>query len=155
LNSTLTFPGTVFRIIGGSFEDNIGTGSGGAIATTLGAAELVITPSQNGATQFIGNRALAQDGGAISNFLDTTIRDAVFSENSARNGAGIFVGVPSVSVADIFDTNGLTLSGAQITDNDARIRGGGVFIESGASFVNGSSFIDSNSSTIGGDIFEA
>ena len=154
LRSTFTFPVTTFRIAGGLFEANIGTNSGGAVAASVGAAKLVVVPGPNGATQFIGNRALAGDGGAISTSLTTNIRDAVFSENTARNGAGIFMGGPAPSQADLFPVGQLTLSGAQITENAARISGGGVFVTSGVAFVNSSSNISSNTANNGDDIFE-
>ena len=142
------------RITGGSFVDNIGASSGGALGlvigdpfftSTNGDLEVVISGNANGATQFIGNRSLIGDGGGIFNDGGVvTIRDAVFSENAGRNGAGIFI-----------EDGELTLIESQIIENDARVRGGAVFVGSGATFVSDSSFIDSNSSTIGGDVFEA
>ena len=153
LRSTNTFSGTVFQVIGGLFQDNVATDSGGAIAAAAGAAELVISGNANGATQFIGNRALAGDGGAISNTINASIRDAVFSENTARNGGGIFMGIPNFP-SNFFFPEELTLLRTEITDNDARLNGGGVFIASPAGFSNSSSNITSNTARIGADIFE-
>ena len=153
-NSTFNSNATI-GILGGLFENNIATDSGGAVAAGRGFNEIVVSPSRNGATQFIGNRALAGDGGAISNPLSTRIRDAVFSENTARNGGGIFVDDPNVTVGGLPLSGQLRLSGAQITENEARVNGGGVFLASNATFINNSSNISSNTATNGADIFEA
>ena len=152
-NSTFDTNATV-EIRGGLFENNIASDSGGAVAAGRGINDIVVFPSQNGATQFIGNRALAGDGGAISNPLSTRIRDAVFSENTARNGGGIFVGDPNVTIDGIPLSGQLILFGAQITENDARVNGGGVFLASNATFINNSSTINLNTATNGADIFE-
>ncbi len=133
-------------IVGGTFQNNIANRFGGAIAVNRNAAEVTVmirsASGGDGATQFIGNRALRFDGGGIFSEGIVNVRDAIFSENQARSGAGIYA-----------NTGTLTLVGAQVTDNEARQDGGGLYISS-VSDVTHDAFFENNMARNGPDIFE-
>lgn len=119
-------------IAGGTFQDNVADRVGGALSVGEGASVVIRSAAGlNGTPQFIGNRALAEDGGAIFSRGNLTVRDAVFADNQSRNGAGLFLESGSLSLID-----------SDVTGNDARVRGGGLFVASGATFFEDSFFAD-------------
>ena len=101
-----------FRVDGGEIVGNAATLSGGGIHASAGIVSLV-----NG-VQVTNNRALRADGGGV--YTDGVTRfaavDAVFEDNAARDGAGLFN-----------NEGRLFLSGSFINDNDARRVAGGVY----------------------------
>ena len=123
------------RIHGSTLAGNRARHDGGGLfAGDNTQVEIFSSPSQQ--TRFIGNQALAQDGGGVFfQSSDVRIVDAVFESNQARSGAGIYA-----------DGARLTLVRSQVTSNEAR-RFGDDFFDDTESFDNFGSTID--------DVFEA
>jgi predicted outer membrane repeat protein len=135
-------------ITGGLFQDNVASVHGGGLAILEAFngtnAEVTIRQGngENGTTRIVGNRALQSDGGGIYASANMRIRDALFSENTARNGGAVFADKGSVS-----------LIGGEVTDNEARLKGGGLFVSRIAN-VTIDTFFETNSALEGDDVFE-
>ena len=96
-------------------------------------------------TMVIGNRALQEDGGGLFAFGgNLNLVDAVFEENTSRNGAGIFA----------TEDAELRLAGSVVQSNEARRSGGGLFIDEGVEFNLDDVTIEANSAVFGPDVFE-
>ena len=125
---------TSLRLQGSTLAGNKARNSGGGLWAGE-HTQVQVYASRSQPTRFIGNQALAHDGGgAFLQSNDVIIADAVFESNKARDGAGIYT-----------DGADLTLVRSQITSNEARRRGD--------DFFDNTDFFSNFASTVG-DVFE-
>ncbi len=140
--------GARFEMFGGTIGSNIARISGGGIATLASDRPEGIPDSRSVVFQLgvnvTANRALAADGGGIYNGgAHLELRDSVFAENTARNGAGIFAESGS----------SINLLGSEIRQNVARRTGGGIFDRGVLRLIE--SDVSDNQATFHTNIFEA
>lgn len=130
-------------MMGGKLGFNTAKISGGGIHAE-GAGNVVRMQFD---VEVTGNRAFAGDGGGIYNFgSHMEIRDSVFSQNKARNGAGLYLGQGP------YNSGSANLTSVTFQQNEARRTGGGIFKRT---FMNlrASNFID-NTATFFPDFFD-
>jgi predicted outer membrane repeat protein len=121
-----------------TFEGNVASGSGGAIAS---AASVAIAGST-----FSGNQATAGNGGAVGSTAGTpevSALDSTFRDNRAPAGDGGAIGPMSTSNDDGIERSTFVGNQAQ--------RGGAVYVVDRAGFVN-DTIVDNTASASGGGV---
>ena len=132
-----------FFMIGGTIGFNTAKIRGGGIHADVSGNVVRL----QGNAVVADNRALVEDGGGVFNAgAHFELRDTIFSENTARNGAGLFLDDGTS------DSGTANLTRVTIERNEARRTGGGIF-NRGFMNLNQSTLTD-NLATFFPDIFD-
>ncbi|WP_417385100.1 choice-of-anchor Q domain-containing protein [Gimesia sp.] len=128
-----------------SFVGNIASSRGGGISTLSSLGEVYVTNST-----FAGNTAEWLGGGIYSEAKLLNVSGSEFSENSARDGAGIY---NKKSFTNSF-TAKLNVFESRFLDNHASSSGGGIYNREAELTIRNSVF-DQNSGFSGGGVYHS
>ena len=131
-------------VFGGVIGSNVANTLGGGVYSRLAEVTFRAASGEN-ETMVVGNRALRQDGGGLYAFGGRfNLVDAVFEENTSRDGAGIF----ATEAAE------LRLVRTDIRLNEARRVGGGLYTERDSVVAQFDATIESNIAPSFPDVFQ-
>ena len=151
-----------FTMNGGEISGNTADyGAGVYMVEVSGLVNKVMTKypatfTMNGGT-IKGNTARESGGGVTVRCGSFTMNDsALIEDNSAKNGAGVFVETYDSERTDTLTTASLTMNGGTISGNTTdpgNGEGGGIYIYESNLTIKGNASVKDNSATIGGGVF--